>query len=67
MDLALNNLQRLICHKTPSPNQPYISVLFFPDPYSPRSCRLKGFLLYFIFFKFYINDSSIEKPSFFIH
>ena len=33
MDLALNNLQRLICHKTQPTNLHLLNVLFF-NPYS---------------------------------
>ena len=29
MDLALNNLERLICHKTQTNNQPYIYIYIY--------------------------------------
>ena len=31
MDLALNNLQRLICHKTQQTNMKMVTALFLPE------------------------------------
>ena len=60
MDLALNNLQRLICHKTQQTNQTFLNeseLIFMHTNFAIVSTQLNGFNYCYLvqIIQFYIN------------
>ena len=58
--VALNNLQKLICHSTKKPNQSYIFVdwfIFLKIPFSPQIVIQKFYLLiYLLCITFFLHE-----------
>ena len=46
MDLALNNLERLICHKTQPTNQPYLLTFFLGKLFLVSILHNRVFMIY---------------------
>ena len=61
MDLALNNLEWLLCHKTQTTNQPFLHhVLVLPCEIS-LGCHLKEPYVCFFFYLFSVYFCSVDR------